>query len=82
MGEIWAKSISSNIFHLMLVRQWWHGTGRIFPIEGIVEKEEVREPSANRDIGFLEGLEIRLDHDLTLIDTDHTSIQRRYNCIG
>jgi hypothetical protein len=63
MSEIWAESISGNIFHLMFIRQWRHGTGRVFPIEGVVEKEKVRESSANRDIGFLEGLEIRLDHD-------------------
>jgi hypothetical protein len=47
----------------MLVWQWWHSAGGVFPIQSLVEEIEVPEPPADGKVGFLEGLEVGLCGD-------------------
>lgn len=48
--------------HLVLLWQRRHCTGRVVPVERLVQEEEIAEPSPNRKVRFLERLEIGLPY--------------------
>jgi hypothetical protein len=58
--EVLAEAVSSNIFHLMLVRQRGHSTSWIVFGERLVEEYKICEPATNCDMWFLEGREVGL----------------------
>lgn len=61
LSEIWPKPVTADIFHFVLVRKRGNCAGGIFPIEGFVEEDEVREAAANGEGGFLERFKISLE---------------------
>jgi hypothetical protein len=60
LRELRAESVASDIGHVVLFGKWRNSAGWIFTVEGLAEKNEVSKASANRELGPLERLEVRL----------------------
>ena len=60
LGKIGSKSVSSDVFHLVLVRQGRNGALRVLPGELLVQEDEVGEASADFDQRLLKRSEVCL----------------------
>lgn len=61
LGEVGSKAVTADIFHLVFVRQRGDSGRGVFPIEGFVEEDKIRETTPYREGGFLKGLEVGLE---------------------
>lgn len=60
MGEVGPKAVAADVFHFMLVWEWWDRALWVFSAERLVEKNEIGETATDFDGGFLEGGEVGL----------------------
>jgi hypothetical protein len=62
LGEVGTKAVAADVFHFVLVWERGNGVGGELLAKGFVEEDEIGEPAADTEGGFLKGGKIALMH--------------------
>ena len=60
LGEVGAEAVTTDVFHLVFVREGRNRAGRVFSVKCFVKKDKVCEATAYVETGPRKGSEVRL----------------------